>query len=150
MSHPAELFSPPLPCQPLMLTLVDFRRPWLALMPNWVCSKDYFRPSLVQQSPTRPHHGQSESSKSAPFFVVPRKRYHYWTPRGRRADISSGGAKAKTHGHTNAALGIRTSPYVSFWYCGGISPKTLRKFAVPKACMLCYDVPSLPPGVRDR
>ena len=50
----------------------------------------------------------------------------YWTPRGRRSDVAAGGSKAATHGHTNVALGARTSPFVSFWYVGNV-PKAVRQ-----------------------
>ncbi|KAL1528027.1 hypothetical protein AB1Y20_009396 [Prymnesium parvum] len=133
--------------------LLDFcvacKKPWLALMPNWVCTKDFFHTtfSLEQLSG---HERGARRGGSAPFFIVPRKRYHYWTPRGRRADVSAGGAKSKTHGHTNAALGVRTSPFVSFWYCGGISPKVKTKLSPPDGCVLAWSQDSLPPGVQER
>ena len=82
---------------------------------------------------------------------MPRKRYPYWTPRGRRADVASGGEKAKSHGHTNAALGVRTSPFVSFWYCGGFPPTArlhkLAKRPPPDRTMLCWSLDALPAGV---
>ena len=56
--------------------------PWLALMPNWVYAKPYYAAELG----------------AAQLFVVPRKRYPYWTPRGRRADVASGGEKARRTG----------------------------------------------------
>ena len=116
--------------------LLDFlannRRPWLALMPNWVHAKDYYAPATRAQSP---------------FYVVPRKRYHYWTPRGRRADVASGGAKAKTHGHTNAALGVRTSPFVSFWYGAAFPPALRAQLPRPDGCVVCMRAEALPPGV---
>lgn len=120
------------------------RKPWLALMPNWVCSKEYFYSSLQ----VRPGHSTSASS-SSPFYIAPRKRYNYWTPRGRREDITTGGAKSKTHGHTNAALGVRTSPFVSFWYCGGIGAKIRKQILPPDGCLLCWSVDNLPPAVKD-
>ena len=109
--------------------------PWLALMPNWVYAKPYYAAELG----------------AAQLFVVPRKRYPYWTPRGRRADVASGGEKAKTHGHTNAALGVRTSPFVSFWYCGGFPPTArlhkLAKRPPPDGTTLCWSLDALPAGV---
>lgn len=110
------------------------RTPWLALMPNWVYAKPYF----------------AAASDAAPlqFLLVPTKRYHYWTPRGRRSDVAAGGAKARTHGHTNAALGARTSPFVSFWYAGGFSTALLSRLRPPSAtCRLCWSVGELPRGV---
>lgn len=65
--------------------------PFLLLMPNYVYLKDYF--------------GAFESV-TKPFYIVPKKRYTYWAPRGLRE---------KKHTHTNADLGERTSPFVSFW-----------------------------------
>jgi len=112
--------------------------PWLALMPNWVYTKDYYWAALGRS------HGTADTQ---PFYIAPRKRYNYWTPRGRRSDLTSGGAKAKTHGHTNAALGIRTSPFVSFWYCGGFGPALRKRVTPPEGCELCWSTEELPPGV---
>ena len=110
-------------------------RPWLALMPNWVCAKPYFA---------------AATRGSLQFFLVPRKRYHYWTPKGRRADVAAGGAKRKTHGHTKAALGARTSPFVSFWYGGGFPQRVLDRLRPPDSCRLCWSAAELPPGVVAR
>ena len=60
----------------------------------------------------------------------------------------AGGAKAKTHGHTNAALGARTSPFVSFWYGGRFPPKVRARLAPPDGCVLCSRLDALPAGVR--
>jgi len=91
-----------------------------------------------------------------------RKRYHYWTPRGRRADVASGGRKAKSHGHTNAALGARTSPFISFWYVGGVADGVRRLLkeheqaaeqaargsgAEPPRVRVCWTTSQLPNGV---
>ena len=115
--------------------LLDFLRsngkPWLALMPNWVSQRDYYQPDGC-------------------FYIVPKKRYHYWTPRGRRADVAAGGVKAKTHGHSNAALGIRTSPFVSFWYAGGFPADARRELQSPEGCRVCWQISSLPQAVLDR
>ena len=137
--------------QRLLEFCVASKKPWLALMPNWVCTKDYYYPSLGQPPPSQ-HGPPPTADGSDAFYLAPRKRYHYWTPKGRRADVSAGGAKAKTHGHTSAALGARTSPFVSFWYCGGIKPKLRKRLAarpLPDGCALCWGVNALPPGVRE-
>ena len=114
--------------------LLDFLRrngkPWLALMPNWVSARDFFQPDGC-------------------FYIVPKKRYHYWTPRGRRADVAAGGVKAKTHGHSNAALGVRTSPFVSFWYAGAFPADVRRELQPPEGCRLCWQISSLPQAVLD-
>lgn len=93
-------------------------RPFFLLMPNWVVSKDYYDACLRQRKPQfRP--GKSKGAAPAPgpgatvhaggvFYLVPRKRYHYWTPR-----VLLRGK----HTHTGT-LGERTSPFVSFWYVG--------------------------------
>lgn len=122
----------------LMDFLVANGKPWLALMPNWVSMRDYYN-TLTQRAAL---------AGGSPFYVVPLKRYNYWTPRGRRADVSSGGTKAKTHGHTNAALGVRTSPFISFWYVGGV-PATARAALTtpPDGCRLFWARSELPPAV---
>ena len=111
-------------------------KPWLALMPNWVVSRPYFAALAPDDA----------------FFLVPASRYHYWTPKGRRSDLLSGGAKAKTHGHTNAALGVRTSPFVSFWYAGGGWPRSALSDALqlPEGCRVIRHRSALPPSVLDR
>jgi hypothetical protein len=126
--------------QRLLEFLASCGKPWLALMPNWVYTKEYYLPSLMSSRP-------EAAAPLQPFYVVPRKRYNYWTPKGRRADISSGGVKAKTHGHTNAALGARTSPFISFWYCGGLPKALLKSTCAPDGCVLCWNSRQLPAGV---
>lgn len=68
-------------------------RPAMLLMPNYFADKDFFL----------------EFSRRVPggvCFVAPKKRYHYWAPKGWRV-----------HKHTHSGpKGERTSPFVSFWY----------------------------------
>jgi len=134
--------------------LLDFclscGRPWLLLCPNWV----YERPYFAQMHAGGGRGGGKGArgggaSGSKVFFLAPRKRYHYWTPRGRRTDLASGGSKAKTHGHTNAALGARTSPYISFWAGGGFPEALLSSLRPPEGCMLAWSLSGLPSGMRD-
>ena len=118
-------------------------KPWLALMPNWVCGKPFYEAAVRS--------GGAGGTGGAPCYIVPRKRYHYWTPRGRRRDVAAGGQKAKTHGHTNASLGARTSPFVSFWYGGGFPSAVRAQLAARLAQDRVRFVVSrdqLPPGVR--
>ncbi|GBG32671.1 Protein FAM173B [Hondaea fermentalgiana] len=74
--------------------LLDFtaknKKPALLLMPNYVCGKSYFDQSQFDG------------------FLVPHKRYNYWTPKGLRP-------KERLQNHVSA-LGVRTSPFISFWY----------------------------------
>jgi len=121
--------------QLLLRHLARCGKPWAALMPNWVYARDYYRSELPPSA--------------RPFYIVPRKRYYYWTPRGRRSDVSGSGSKAKTHGHTNAALGARTSPFISFWYCGGLPSKAVKRLRPPEGCVLARSLDELPAGVRD-
>lgn len=75
--------------------------PCLLLMPNYVAGKPYF--SAAQK--------RWPASIGRTLFLVPPKRYSYWTPKGLRS---------KTQSHASAA-GHRTSPFVSFWYvCLGV------------------------------
>jgi hypothetical protein len=71
-------------------------KPWALLLPSYVHRKQYFDDTVGAGSPT-------------PFFVVPRKRYNYWTPRG----VSRNNAKVRKDG--------RTSPFVTFWYAFGFA-----------------------------
>lgn len=127
----------------LMRFCAQSGRPWMALMPNWVQA----RPSFDAAS-------APPSGDAAVVYLVPHKRYNYWTPRGRRSDLAAGGAKSKTHGHTNAALGVRTSPFVSFWYVGGLSAaaraqlRRLKPDGEP-GVRVCWSAADLPPQVLD-
>ena len=153
-AHDVVVTSPPYSGthpQRLLSFLTRNAKPWLVLMPNWVYAKEYYEPSLSDG--TGAATAGTSAGTSAPLYLVPYKRYYYWTPRGRRMDVASGGAKSKTHGHTNAALGVRTSPFVSFWYVGGVSA-ALRKelHATPAAkvserCRVCWGTDDLPPSV---
>ena len=42
------------------------------------------------------------------YYMAPRKRYYYWTPKV---------LKRSKHTHSGK-LGERTSPFISVWYCG--------------------------------
>ena len=68
----------------------DHNKPCLLLVPSYVHQKPYF--AAVHASAAR-----------TPFFVVPRKRYNYWTPR----DACRGNPKVRKDG--------RTSPFVTLW-----------------------------------
>jgi hypothetical protein len=82
-------------------------KPYLLLMPNFVCAKPYFVPLLTATSQRK---CEVKSFRShPPVFVCPHKRYCYWTPKAMRL-------KGKLQGHSNATLGHRTSPFASFWY----------------------------------
>ena len=76
-------------------------KPFLLLMPNYVSGKPECRIAS-----SRIHSGEGGSGI---VFVYPPKRYMYWTPHGLRD-------KSKVQSHSSA-LGSRTSPFVSFWYC---------------------------------
>lgn len=67
-------------------------KPFLLLMPNYVSAKEYFMDAI----------------RDEPLYLVPRKRYHYWTPKGLRS-------KEESQSHASA-LGHRTSPFISLWY----------------------------------
>eukprot|EP00929_Paragymnodinium_shiwhaense_P059114 TRINITY_DN29590_c0_g1_i1.p1 TRINITY_DN29590_c0_g1~~TRINITY_DN29590_c0_g1_i1.p1 ORF type:complete len:457 (-),score=136.86 TRINITY_DN29590_c0_g1_i1:402-1772(-) len=73
-------------------------KPFLLLMPNYVCSKDYYEEAL----------GGRSKAKSL-LYLCPRKRYNYWTPKGLRDS-------EKVQSQHAGAGGNRTSPFVSFWY----------------------------------
>jgi hypothetical protein len=72
------------------------RKPWLLLMPNYVYTRPEFARALQ-----RPDSGRADVA-----FLAPPKRYVYWTPKALGAGR-----------HSNSGpLGVRTSPFVSFWY----------------------------------
>ncbi|KAF4659146.1 hypothetical protein FOZ61_004970 [Perkinsus olseni] len=85
--------------------LADFTakvgKPWLWLVPNWFYMKDFYK-KLIEKP-----------GQSGMFFVAPKKRYVYQTPRHLRA--SSDEAK--------------TSPFPSFWFingCGVCTPEDMQ------------------------
>ena len=72
------------------------RKPWLLLMPNYVYTRPEFARALQ-----RPDSGRADLA-----FLAPPKRYVYWTPKALGAGR-----------HSNSGpLGVRTSPFASFWY----------------------------------
>jgi hypothetical protein len=75
-------------------------RPALLLMPNYVAGKAFFRAEEYS-------------------FLVPKKRYHYWVPKGLRSKDRQG-----KEGHVST-LGIRTSPFISFWFTRGLKAEDL-------------------------
>jgi len=76
------------------------KKPAFLLMPKYIHEKPFF-------------------SGKRFTFVVPSKRYVYWTPKGLRP-------KEKRQNHAST-LGIRTSPFISFWYVTqGLPYKELR------------------------
>ncbi|CAE7193508.1 unnamed protein product, partial [Symbiodinium necroappetens] len=71
-------------------------KPFLLLMPNYFCSKDFYDDALG---------GTSQSV----LYLCPRKRYFYWTPKGLRT-------RSKVQSQHAGEGGNRTSPFISFWY----------------------------------
>jgi hypothetical protein len=68
-------------------------------------------------------HGGESRAQILPFYVAPKKRYYYWTPKAMvkaraankgQAEESAKARRKRTH---IGALGERTSPFLSFWYC---------------------------------
>ena len=72
-------------------------KPWLLLMPNYVYMKPFYRRGTAGLDPV---------------YLCPPKRYVYWTPKQ---------FKLRKHGNSGP-LGVRTSPFVSFWYVRFPSP----------------------------
>jgi len=102
-------------------------------MPNYVYTKDYYRPILNSAQP--PH---------KPFYVCPRRRYLYWTPAGLRN-------KKQSH---SSAQGNRTSPFISFWYChlGKYQDEFVRWWKATQqeqTAVLAKSLHELPAKVRD-
>ena len=80
-------------------------KPWLLLVPNYVYVKEWYR-SAVRRVAAVP------SRAANPFYVVPAERYCYYAPKG------LGIANAK--GTARKAKETKTSPFISFWYVGGL------------------------------
>ena len=107
--------------------------------------------------------GGASRRQTLPFYVCPAKRYYYWTPKAllaaRRAAAGTLDESGKAHRrkHHIGRLGERTSPFLSFWYCGmgdELQPETLRWHRkLPRARVAGYTVAThpndLPPHVLD-
>jgi len=105
-------------------------RPFLMLMPSYVARKDYFAAACARVP-------------GGVCFVYPPKRYAYWTPHGLRE-------REKTQSHSSA-LGSRTSPFVSFWFCsfGAHTAEVLAAATGPERRLrAAHAVDELPPSVR--
>lgn len=66
------------------------REPWMLLLPNWVYTKPYYAPLLQRPPPP-----------ALRFYLAPKRRYLYTTPKSRRQLKSA----------------KYTSPFASFWFC---------------------------------
>ena len=87
--------------------------------------------------------------QTLPFYVAPVKRYYYWTPKpliaARKAQqgVELGGKTRRKKSHVGR-LGERTSPFLSFWYCGmgdDLQPEALRWHRkLPRAAVGGYTV----------
>lgn len=70
-------------------------KPWFLLIPHYVHSKPYYSATLAKGFDGR---------HVKPFYLVPKKRYHYWSPKGAHRSNPS----IRKDG--------RTSPFVTFWH----------------------------------
>lgn len=110
----------------------------------------------------------SSRKQTLPFYVAPVKRYYYWTPKAliaarREASnktenaVGAESGKARRKKHHIGRLGERTSPFLSFWYCGmgdQLQLEALRWHRkLPRAAVMGYTVAThpndLPPAVLD-
>jgi len=76
-------------------------KPCCSLLPDYVCMSKKYRRSL-----------RILDLRNGAAYLSPRKRYDYWTPGGMRAAHTDKNKNA----HRNAFLGVRTSPFRSFWH----------------------------------
>ena len=120
------------------------RKPWLLLLPNFVCRKTYYQPSLGL--PSGPEDGedpiQKKEKKEKPLFLIPdpTRPYRYWAP-GRA-------------GFEERAKG--TTPFETFWYVhfGGLCAHAdvrawwLKKFQPHSTCALPDPNEALPQQQR--
>ena len=126
-------------------------RPYMLLLPSYVIHKDYYLPALLTGGSRgkekakslelqrkdeenneddveengdgiKRHGGGAARAQILPFYIAPKKRYYYWTPKAMvKARAAKGqseeSAKARRKRTHIGALGERTSPFLSFWYC---------------------------------
>lgn len=111
--------------QRLLQYLRSSDKPWAALMPAYVADKAYYL-------------APSEPKTSGMLYIIPTRRYAYWTPRG---------LAPPKRGHTGTR-GERTSPFASFWYCW--APDHMRsalKQALVAAAGADFKVQDAPPAL---
>jgi hypothetical protein len=124
-------------------------KPYMLLMPSYVCGKPYFYP-LLAAAEYKPSAGPKSSTvqtyrKKGPIFAYPPKRYNYWTPKSMRS-------KSSVQGHASS-LGHRTSPFVSFWYID-LEPvctanEVLEVGNRPSSTLICCEtIQQLPKAVK--
>jgi hypothetical protein len=114
-------------------------KPWLLLVPNFCYMKEWWRSATrrVQQVPSR---------SVPPFFIAPHERYMYRAPNGVAA---ANGAVRKS------SESIQTSPFVTFWHCGGFGAQTedmTRAWSVSEAangCTLAHSAAAIPQKAMD-
>eukprot|EP00931_Biecheleriopsis_adriatica_P054801 TRINITY_DN32283_c0_g1_i1.p1 TRINITY_DN32283_c0_g1~~TRINITY_DN32283_c0_g1_i1.p1 ORF type:complete len:312 (+),score=59.48 TRINITY_DN32283_c0_g1_i1:57-992(+) len=134
----------------LLHFLARDRKPFLLNMPEYVASTGYYKRRFAQPGRARyPKRG------APPLLLCPRKRYHFWSPHGARPDHE----KKNPSTHSDAVLGIRSSPFVALWYID-IGPIVEREELLELAasgalegicrphegsgCLLCRDLEELP------
>ena len=116
----------------------ESNKPWLLLLPNFVCRKTYYQPSLGFPADDADAKKKEDSDSGRPtriekpFFLIPDplKPYRYWAP-GR-----------KGYEDRNRAKG--TTPFETFWYvhmggtCSHEELRTwwLKKFKPHSTCAL--------------
>ena len=66
--------------------VVNSKKPWLLLMPNYVATKQYFLQGSALKEPARDQSAHAEAP--VPFFLVPRQRYEFAHPTGLGHDHS--------------------------------------------------------------
>ena len=120
------------------------RKPWLLLMPNYVYTQPEFARAMQRNA-------SGKLCRSDTAFLVPPKRYVYWTPKALGAGR-----------HSNSGpLGVRTSPFASFWYVhlgrhhGNFLEWWSREMAPPQGtgahrCVLARTPAELPYAAMDQ
>lgn len=96
--HDAIISSPPYSGDHLercMRYVVESKKPWFLLLPNWVAKKDYFIELMNKET-------------VQPFFVAPTKRYTYWMP----LDLCKKGSSRPDWVKEDGG----TSPYHTTWF----------------------------------
>ena len=87
-------------------------KPWLLLVPNYIYTKQFYL------SATRRIAGHPTRSEP-PFYIAPTERYFYHAPRG-----PPGAGTRNAAGAVRQSGEAKTSPFLSFWYIGGLGAQT--------------------------
>ena len=92
-------------------------RPWLLLMPNFMCRKPTYHAALRGPGGGNAKgNGNGDGEAQAPFYMVPSKRYSFWSP-GREFKADVGRIRERIAAGVHKLHGKHTAPFECMWFC---------------------------------